>query len=131
MVIILDNNSVYINQQVVNTIQGAGHLIHFLLPYLPDFNPIKLTFLVLKSWIKYYYYFLQLAYLNFGKFLQAAIRYSNCNQFIRAQFYYLVNSCYIKQAELDWVHKQLTAFKRGELNIIKIKEPSDKGLNKG
>jgi transposase len=58
MVIILNNNSVHINQQVIDTIQGVSHLIYFLPPYLPDFNPIKLTFLVLKSWIKRYYYFL-------------------------------------------------------------------------
>ena len=47
------------------------------------------------------------------------------------QFCYLVDGCYIKQVELDWVCEQLAAFKRGELNIIGIEEPNNKGLNKG
>ena len=60
-----------------------------------------------------------------------AIRHSNYNQFARVQFRYLVYGCYIEQAELDRVRKQLAAFKRGELNIVEIEEPDNKGLNKG
>ena len=131
MVIILDNNFVHIDQQVVEAVQGASHLICFLPPYLPDFNPIELTFLVLKSWIKYYYYFLRPIYSNFGEFLQAAIKHSNCDQFARAQFHYSVHGCYIEQAELDRVREQLAAFKRGEFDIVGIEEPDDKGLDEG
>ena len=45
----MDNNSIYINLRIIKDIEQAGHLIHFLLPYLPKFNPIKLTFSILKS----------------------------------------------------------------------------------
>ena len=131
MVIILDNNSVHINQQVIEAVQRASHLIHFLPPYSPDFNPIELTFSVLKSWIKRYYHFLRPTYSNFGEFLRAAIRYSNCNQFVKAQFRHSAYGCYIEQKELDRVREQLAAFKRGELDIEGMEEPNNKGLDKG
>jgi len=49
MVVIMDNNSVHIEERVVQAVQAEEHLIRFLPPYSPDFNPIELTFSVLKA----------------------------------------------------------------------------------
>jgi transposase len=49
IVIVLDNVSIYIRDAVIRTIQDAGHIVKYLPLYSPDFNPIELTFLVLKA----------------------------------------------------------------------------------
>lgn len=73
IVIILDNCSTHIDDEVREIVQTAGHILHYLPPYSPDYNPIELTFSVLKAWIKRYYHYLRPAYDNFGTFLTAAI----------------------------------------------------------
>ena len=45
----MDNLGIYTNLRVIEAIEVVGHLVRYLLPYLPDFNPIKLTFSILKS----------------------------------------------------------------------------------
>ncbi|KAF2726447.1 hypothetical protein EJ04DRAFT_390689, partial [Polyplosphaeria fusca] len=52
MVIILDNVSIHQNPDVVSLTETHGHIVRYLPPYLPNSNPIKLTFGVLKAWIK-------------------------------------------------------------------------------
>ncbi|OJJ52068.1 hypothetical protein ASPSYDRAFT_1170516 [Aspergillus sydowii CBS 593.65] len=52
MVVILDNISIYINNSITEAVEATGHIIYYLSLYSPDYNPIKLTFLVLKAWIK-------------------------------------------------------------------------------
>lgn len=51
-VIILDNTSVHKSYRVREACVERGVLLLFLLPYLPDFNPIELTFNKLKIWLK-------------------------------------------------------------------------------
>jgi transposase len=48
---VLDNNSIYIDEVIVNAIEAEGHIVRFLPPYSLDFNPIELTFSVLKAWL--------------------------------------------------------------------------------
>jgi transposase len=117
MVIIMDNLSIHINQRVVDSIERAGHLVRFLPPYSPDFNPIELTFSVLKSWIRRHYYFVRQAYDNFGDFLRAAIVQSRCDRFARQQFRHAAGGIYIEQEELERLREQLAAYERGEVNI--------------
>ena len=45
----MDNLGIYTNLRVIEAIKAAGYLVRYLPPYLPDFNPIKLTFSILKS----------------------------------------------------------------------------------
>ena len=51
-VVILDNVSIYTSDEVTALIQRAGCLVRYLPPYSPDYNPIELTFAVLKAWIR-------------------------------------------------------------------------------
>ena len=73
IVIILDNCSTHIDDEVREIVQTAGHILRYLPPYSPDYNPIELTFSVLKAWIKRYYHYFRPAYDNFGTFLTAAM----------------------------------------------------------
>jgi hypothetical protein len=52
MVIILDNVSIHVKNHVGEVVEAAGHLIRYLPPYSPDYNPIELTFSVIKAWMK-------------------------------------------------------------------------------
>ena len=81
IVIILDNCSTHIDDEVREIVQTAGHILHYLPPYSPDYNPIELTFSVLKAWINFQAVLLCSAYDNFGTFLTAAIEGSRCNRF--------------------------------------------------
>ncbi len=77
----MDNNSVHIDERITQVIESEDHLIHFLPSYSPDFNPIELTFSVLKAWIKCHYHFTRESCSNFGDFLQMAIEHNCCDCF--------------------------------------------------
>ena len=42
MVIVMDNLPVHVNAWIPATIKEEGHIVCYMPPYLPDFNPIKL-----------------------------------------------------------------------------------------
>ena len=52
MIIVMDNASIHYNLEIDEALAIAGVAIKYLLPYLPDFNPIKCTFYILKVWIQ-------------------------------------------------------------------------------
>ena len=81
MVIVLDNVSIHIDESITQAIEAEGHYIRYLPPYSPDYNLIKLTFSVLKAWIRRHFYFIRSNYENFGDFLKAAIEQSRCDRF--------------------------------------------------
>jgi transposase len=109
MVIVLDNVSVHTNREVTEVIEGAGHKIQYLPPYSPDYNPIELTFSVLKYWIKRHYNRLRQRFgrSDFGGFLKAAIRESNCDGWARKHFKHAAGGLYIEQEQLDRVRDEL------------------------
>jgi transposase len=53
MVIVLDNVSIHVKNHVAKVVEATGHLIRYLPPYSPDYNPIELTFSVIKAWMKH------------------------------------------------------------------------------
>ena len=109
MVIVLDNCSTHIDKRVREAVQAEGHLICFQPPYSSDINPIKLTFQVVKAWIKRHYRFLRPLYHSFGDFLQMATVRSRCNRFARTQFRHAAGGVCIEQEELDQGREQLRA----------------------
>lgn len=48
----MDNASIHHTTEVKALLVRAGVRFEYLPPYLPDFNPIKQTFNVLKAWIR-------------------------------------------------------------------------------
>ncbi|KKA22574.1 hypothetical protein T310_3365 [Rasamsonia emersonii CBS 393.64] len=100
MVIVMDNVSIHISEEVTRMIEAEGHLIRFLPPYSPDYNPIELTFSVLKAWMKRHWVFLRQNCDSYGDFLELAIRESRCDRFAREQFHHAAGGVYIEEEEL-------------------------------
>ena len=45
----MDNLRVHVNMRILAAIKEEGYIVYYLLPYSPDFNPIKLIWTVLKA----------------------------------------------------------------------------------
>ena len=99
MVIVMDNLSIHAKEEVRRVIEEAGHLVRYLRPYSPDYNPIELTFSVLKAWMKRNWIFLRQSCDTFGNFLELALRESRCDRFARQQFRHAGNGVYIEEEE--------------------------------
>lgn len=78
-VIVLDNCVVHRHADVLAMCEEAGVHIQFLPPYSPDYNPIELTFNVLKQWIKSNNFLIHTFPGDFGAFLQHATEASGCD----------------------------------------------------
>lgn len=86
-VIVMDNVSLHCNPRIAELIRSHGCEVRYLPPYSPDFNPIELTFSVLKDWIRRHFDEAWPVYEGtFGDFLRLAIERSNCDGFPRAHF---------------------------------------------
>ena len=109
MVIVLDNVSIHTNDAVRAALEAAGHIVRFLPPYSPDYNPIELTFSVLKYWIKRNYVYERQRHDRFGSFLREAVRRSRCDRFARKHFTHAAGGLYIEQDTLYRVRAELRA----------------------
>lgn len=107
MVIILDNVSIHTNPGITRLIEEASHVVRYLPPYSPDYNPIELTFGVLKAYIKRNYVWTRKSSDNFGDFLAAAIVNSCCDRFALKHFKYAAGGLYASQEELDEARRQI------------------------
>jgi transposase len=111
MVIVMDNLSIHAKEEVRRVIEEAGNLIvRYLPPYSPDYNPIELTFSVLKAWMKRNWIFLRQSCDTFGNFLELALRESRCDRFARQQFRHAENGVYIEEEELIKFQRHLEQY---------------------
>lgn len=86
-IIIMDNCSTHVSARVEQVITEAGFQLKYLPPYSPDYNPIELTFSVLKAWVKRWYHRLWPMFRgDFGAFLLHAIQRSKCDRFGQEHF---------------------------------------------
>lgn len=118
-VIVLDNCSVHIDEAVTEAIEGEGHLVRFLPPYSPDFNPIELSFSILKAWFQRNYVWTRHLHGNFGAYLIWAIQESRCDQFTREQFRHVAGGLYLEEGEAERFWTWLRVWERGSLQEIK------------
>jgi len=84
-VLIMDNASIHRSSTVRQLCRRAGVELAYLPPYSPDFNPIEISFFILKAWIRNN---IQLApsFSDFGQFLEYAIEFSNAGQYAKEHF---------------------------------------------
>ena len=54
----MDNVHIHHNNDLITAVKEIGDKMLYLPPYLPDFNPIEISFSALKSWLKRYRDFL-------------------------------------------------------------------------
>ena len=100
-VVCLDNCLKYINEAIITAIKEEGHLIRFLPLYFPDFNPIELTFSVLKAWLQKNYVWTRASFGGFGEYLIWAVGASRCDRFVREQFRHAVGRIYLEEGEIE------------------------------
>lgn len=124
MVIVMDNVSIHCGEEITQLIEHEGHIVRFLPPYSPDYNPIELTFSVLKAWMKRNWIFLRQTCTSYGEFLELAIQESRCDRFARRQFKHAANGVYIEQAEFDrfrkWLYSLIVAFGNESTTTIQL-----------
>lgn len=112
-VIVMDNCSVHVSPEIERRIEEAGHLIKYLPPYSPDFNPIELTFSVLKAWIKRHYYHERPQFRGMGPWLRHAINESGCDRFAIKQFRHAAQGRYLFRDEWARLQERLRAYGNG------------------
>jgi transposase len=113
-VIIMDNASFHTDERISSAIEQQGHTIEYLPPYSPDFNPIELSFSVLKAYVRRWYIHERENFSNFGQFLLAAIQRSRCDRFARAQYRHAARGRYIKFHEWESFRDALHSYEEEE-----------------
>ena len=101
MVIVLDNVSIHTTAVLTKLVQDADHIIKFLPPYSPDYNPIELTFAVLKQWMKRNYFHERGQYRSYGEYLAMAVVESECDRFAHNHFRHAAKGCYLMRDEWE------------------------------
>jgi transposase len=115
MVLVLDNVSVHVADEVTQPIVNAGHLIKYLPPYSPDFNPIEMSFSVLKAWIRRHYWHQRGEFGSFGDWLRHAVSASECDRFAANQFRHAAGGIYLREEQFDEVRDQIRQLSRREV----------------
>lgn len=107
-VIIMDNNSTHVKDRIRQAIVEAGHRLLFLPPYSPDYNPIELSFGILKAWMRRHYYRLWPSFDgDFGAFIRYAITISRCDRFAEEHFRFSGGGGYIFEGDIEAFYIQL------------------------
>ena len=100
-IIVLDNVSIHVDPSIVQAIEAKGCLVKYLPPYSPDFNPIELTFSVLKAWMRRHFEaFRHVFQDDFEGFLRHAIDVSGCDRFAVEHFRHSTAG-YIFEGEIE------------------------------
>ena len=113
MVIVMDNVSIHIGREIREVIEAEGHILRFLPPYSPDYNPIELTFAVIKAWIKRHYVTRRQEFQGFGDFLAFAIRESKCGRFAAGQFKHAAGGIYTIAQPIEELMDAIATFESG------------------
>lgn len=97
MAIALDKCSIHCSYEArpAQALLDAGFLFQFIPSYSPDYNPIRLTFHVLKSWIRRHHMCMRPPYQMRGEFMSRGIEASGCCRHARALFRYAAGELYV------------------------------------
>ena len=101
-VIVMDNASIHVSEEVYALTDPRGVKVLFLPPYSPQYNPIELTFSVLKCWIRRHFGRLFGAFHgDFEGFLRFAIQHSRCDSHAKKHFKHAPHGGYVFDADLN------------------------------
>ena len=121
-VIVMDNNSTHLDEVIASAIEAEGHIVRFLPPYSPDFNPIELTFSVLKAWLQRNYVWTRASFEGFGDYLVWAIGHSRCDRFARKQFRHAAGGVYLEEGKIEQFRTWLRDWEAGTTQDIEVAE---------
>jgi len=117
-VMCLDNCSAHINPRVRQAIEEKGCLIRYLPPYLPDYNPIELSWSMLKVWLRRHFRQLRRQHSDgFGALLIHAIAESICNRKVKEHFEHSAGGLYRFEGDLEQFQRQLEVWSLEQSNI--------------
>lgn len=110
-VIIIDNVSAHCNSRIREVIKTHECRIKYLSPYSSDYNPIELSFSVLKAWVKKHYDELWPRFQDFESsfedFLKYAVQANDCDQFAIKHFKHSAQGNYIFEENIEALNEQL------------------------
>ena len=96
----------------------AGSKVLYLPPYSPDYNPIELSFSVLRAWVKRHYHaFWPIFEGDFCAFLRHAIQESECDRFA-IQHFRFSGTGYIFEGDIDTFNRELSNTHYGLDNLL-------------
>jgi transposase len=110
-VIIINNCNTHIHPDVERAITSRECLIRYLPPYSPDFNPIELSFSVLKAYVRRRFRDIWPTFEGtFGYFLAFCVIQSRCDRFAEAHFKHSDNGGYVFDKDMDILDERLRAY---------------------
>ena len=113
-VIVLDNVNIHLNRGVKQAVEDRGILLKFLPPYSPDYNPIELTFSMLKAWMRRHFRRLQPQFEgDFGGFLWHAIENSGCDRAAMQHFRHCAGG-YVFEGDIEAYYRELATWAEEE-----------------
>ena len=106
-IIVLDNVSLHVDDQITEAIHAKGCLVKYLPPYSPDYNPIELTFSVLKAWMRRHFEAFRPVFQNdFEGFLRHAVEISGCDRYAVEHFKHSAAG-YIFDGEIEAFEREM------------------------
>lgn len=104
----MDNASSHTNDRIQEAIEAYGCIVKYLPPYSPDFNPIKLSFSVLKAWVRRYGTEIWPTFDgDFGEFLRYAVMRSQCDRFATHHFRHSTYGRLVFEGDIQALNEQL------------------------
>ncbi len=103
----MNNVSIHCNARIEKLIISHGCEIRYLSSYSPDFNPIELSFSVLKAWVRRHFQEIRPSFDgSFGEFLHYAVARSRCDRFPKQHFKHSAGD-YIFEADIKALEREL------------------------
>ena len=83
----MDNANIHCNARIKVAVEQHGSQVRYLSSYSSDFNPIELSFSVLKAWVRRHFHELWSTFEgDFDAFLSYAVYRSRCDRFAMEHF---------------------------------------------
>ena len=112
-VMCLDNASIHVAARIREAIEAKSCLIRYLPLYLSNYNPIKLKFSVLKTWMRRHWRNLQSQWQgDFDGFLRYAVNVSSCDSYAKNHFRHASNDLYRFEGDYEAHLRELDAWAR-------------------
>lgn len=104
----MNNASIHINSRVKEVIEQHDCQIRYLPPYSPDFNPIELSFSMLKAWVREHLHRVWLGFeSDFGALLSYTMTRSRCDRFAMEHSRHITYGRLIFQSDLRALNERL------------------------
>ena len=107
-VIVMNNVSIHINSRIWQTIKAHDCRIKYLSLYSFNYNPIELSFSVLKAWMRWHFHEVR-SKDTFEEFLHAVLDRSQCDQFAVQHFKHSAQKGYIFEDDIRKLYESLYA----------------------